>query len=74
MGDILVVKKESIDRSICILFIMHSVEKHGGSGGVSDYEMKVTNVCRGDAINRQVSKSVLAQGAVINRQDEWCQV
>ena len=56
---------------------MHNIEKHSGSGGVSDYEMKVTKVYIGDSTKRQVSEGVQfqhAQGAVMNRQDEWRQV
>ena len=58
-------------------FHMHNEEKHNGSGSVSDYEMKVTRVYSGDATKRQVSEAVQirhAQGAVMNRQDEWRQV
>ena len=53
---------------------VHNVERHGGSGGVTYCEMKVTMVYSGDATKRQVSEAVQsqhAQGAVINRQDEW---
>ena len=58
-------------------FHMHNVEKHGDTGGVSDYEMRVTKVYSGDATKRQVSEAVQiqhARGAVINRKDEWRQV
>ena len=35
---------------------MYNVEKHGGSGGVSDYVMKVTKVYSRDATKREVSE------------------
>ena len=56
---------------------MHNIEKHNDRGRVSDCEMKVTKVYSGDATKRQVSEAIQiqhAQGAVMNRQDEWRQL
>ena len=66
-----------IKKSKDSVFHLHNIEKHNGSGRVSDYEMKVTKVYSGDATKRQVSEAVQiqhAQGAVMNRHDEWRQV
>ena len=66
-----------IKKSKDSVFHLHNIEKHNGSGRVSDYEMKVTKVYSGDATKRQVSEAIQiqhAQGAVMNRHDEWRQV